>query len=130
MPVDPAVGPAGLTIDVRFVRVEDVLDGPPKLAQGDEQLLVVLRRAAQVRLALEHQEGRVDRRDVAERRLAPELVDALGAVRVAQQRRPVVLGPESELAQSLIWLVTPFSDTAARNRSDVPTSQLTMNPPY
>ena len=38
-------------------------------------------------------------------------------------------GPESELAQSEIWFVTPFSETAARNRSDVPTSQFTMNPP-
>ena len=38
-------------------------------------------------------------------------------------------GPLSELAQSLTWLVTPFSDTAALNRSVVPTSQLTMNPP-
>jgi hypothetical protein len=33
------------------------------------------------------------------------------------------------LAQLAIWLVTPFSETAALNRSVVPTSQLTMNPP-
>ena len=38
-------------------------------------------------------------------------------------------GPESELAHALIWLVTPFSETAALKRSVVPTSQLTMNPP-
>ena len=38
-------------------------------------------------------------------------------------------GPLSELAQSETWFVTPFSETAARNRSVVPTSQLTMNPP-
>ena len=38
-------------------------------------------------------------------------------------------GPLSELAQALIWFVTPFSETAALKRSVVPTSQLTMNPP-
>ena len=38
-------------------------------------------------------------------------------------------GPESAFAQSETWLVTPFSETATRNQSEVPISQLTMNPP-
>ena len=91
MPVDPAVGAAGVAVDVRLLGVEDVLDRPAEVPQGDEELLVVLRRAAQVRLGLEHQQRRADARDVAQRRLAPELVDALGAERVAEQRDPVVL---------------------------------------
>ena len=38
-------------------------------------------------------------------------------------------GPLSLWAQAETWFVTPFSETAALNRSVVPTSQLTMNPP-
>ena len=69
-------------------------------------------------------------RHVAQRRLAPQLLDALGRERVADARRPAVLGRRCrEFAQAETWFVTPFSETAARNRSVVPTSQLTMNPP-
>ena len=88
-----------------------------------------VRWAAQVGLALEHQQRRPDVRDMGERRLAPQLVDARWRERIAQSEARLYSGPVSELAQSLIWFVTPFSDTAARNRSVVPTSQLTMNPP-
>ena len=37
-------------------------------------------------------------------------------------------GPLSELAQSATWFVTPFSETAALNRSVVPTSQFDHEP--
>ena len=37
--------------------------------------------------------------------------------------------PLSEFAQAETWFATPFSETAAPNRSDVPISQWTMKPP-
>ena len=87
-------------------------------------------RAAQVGLGLEHQQRRPDVGDVAQRRLAPELVDAL---RASTGRRGATPGRIPDRCPSwpspLTWFVTPFSETAALNRSVVPTSQLTMNPP-
>ena len=38
--------------------------------------------------------------------------------------------PKSQFAKAATWLATPFEETAAANRSLVPTSQLTMKPPY
>ena len=67
--------------------------------------------------------------DVAKRRLAPELLDARGRSGSPRSATRLYSGPVSELAQSETWFVTPFSETAARKRSVVPTSQLTMNPP-
>ena len=128
--VDPAVGAAGRAVDVVLVGVEDVLDGPPQLAQRDEELLVVGGRAAQVGLGLEHEQ----RRRARSRRCAAATgARACRCPPARTGRRAATRGRTRgrcrELAQSETWLVTPFSDTAALNRSVVPTSQLTMNPP-
>ena len=74
MPVDPPVRPAGVAVDVVLLGVEDVLDGPAQPAEGDEELLVVARRAAQVRLAPGASAAASGRSPtLPQRRLAPEL---------------------------------------------------------
>src|SRR6187402_2554870 len=50
--VDAPVGATCRRVHVVLVRVEDVLDGPAEVAQRDEELLVVGRRAALVGLGL------------------------------------------------------------------------------
>src|SRR5215207_3252113 len=75
--VDPPVRPAGGGIHVVLVRVEDILDSSAEMAQRDEELLVVGRRAAAIRLGLQHQQRRPYVRDVTKGRLAPQQVDAL-----------------------------------------------------
>src|SRR5205823_4030546 len=59
----------------------------------DEQLLVVAGRTAAIGLALEHEQWRPDARDIAQRRLPPQLEHPLVGERVAEQGRAVVLDP-------------------------------------
>src|SRR5437667_5084892 len=76
-PVDPAIGPARREHQVRLARVADHLDRPAEPAEGGEDDFGLVRRAAQVVLALEEEE----------RRLVP--VDRRGRGSVGQPRRVV-----------------------------------------
>ena len=67
------------------------------------------------------------------KRMQWEAADVESIIRESQQ---VLLGPSINVrsdmgffAQLATWLVTPFSEAAALNRSVVPTSHCVMNPP-
>src|SRR5439155_4392775 len=72
-PVDPPIRPSCDREGVELVGVEDVFDLEPKDAQRDEQLLVIAGRTSAIGLALEHEQWRPDARDIAQRRLPPQL---------------------------------------------------------
>ena len=114
---------------MRRLGVEHVGDLAAERAERHEQLLGVARRAALVGLALQEQERRADGGDVPQRRLPPQQLDALRRRGVADAGGREYVGPQSEPAHDETLLATPFSDTAAANRSDVPTSQLARKPP-
>src|SRR2546423_704265 len=90
-PVDPTIRPPGYGERMELVGVENVFDLAAKDAQRDEQLLVVGGGATTNGPPPGPQEGRPDARDVAERRLAPQLEHPVVRQGVAEQRCAVVI---------------------------------------